>query len=154
MPFSMDTPSSSLDALRTAIRDRIVWHIENSGVKVFVCGMALGIDTLCAELVLELKQTYPDIELHAAVPCRNQAVKWRERDKIRYGNLLVQCDNVYCHSEEYTATCMIERNYYMIDHCDLLLAVWTGTPGGTAKTVKYAEENKVTTEIINPNDFK
>ena len=154
MPFSMDAPSHNLELLRATVNNRIIWHIENSGTKVFLCGMALGVDSMCSELVLELKAQYPDIKLHAIIPCRNQDVKWREHDKIRYRELLSQCDEVYCHSEEYTSTCMIERNFYMINHCDLLLAVWTGTPGGTAKTVKYAEANKVTTEIINPNDFK
>jgi hypothetical protein len=42
----------------------------------------------------------------------------------------------------------------MVDCCDFLLAVWTGTNGGTAKTVKYAQMRGVTTIIINPNDYK
>jgi hypothetical protein len=42
----------------------------------------------------------------------------------------------------------------MVDNCDFLLAVWTGTNGGTTKTMKYAQERGIKTIIIDPNDYK
>ena len=37
----------------------------------------------------------------------------------------------------YTSAAMQVRNEWMADHCDVLLALWNGTPGGTANCLRY-----------------
>jgi uncharacterized phage-like protein YoqJ len=150
----MTNDSPAFAALKAAIREQIIRLVETENVRAFICGMALGIDTVCCEIVLELKQIYPDLTLQAALPCSTQDIKWSNADRDRFRELLGNCDNVHIQSAEYTDTCMLERNYFMVDHADYLLAVWTGTNGGTAKTVKYAQERGVTTIIIDPDDYK
>jgi hypothetical protein len=43
---------------------------------------------------------------------------------------------------------------YVVDHCDILIAVWNGEPaqgqGGTAEIVSYAEKKKRTVIVIHP----
>lgn len=34
---------------------------------------------------------------------------------------------------------MLRRNRYMVEHADVLVTVFDGSPGGTAATVRYAE---------------
>lgn len=41
------------------------------GCELFVVGMAIGVDIWSAEILLELKKTYPHIKLEAAIPCIN-----------------------------------------------------------------------------------
>lgn len=43
------------------------------GVTHFIAGMALGIDQICAGIVLELKQEYSTITLECAIPYEEQA---------------------------------------------------------------------------------
>ena len=38
----------------------------------------------------------------------------------------------------------------MVDSSDFVIAVWSGKPGGTMKTVKYAKEIGKNITILNP----
>jgi uncharacterized phage-like protein YoqJ len=71
-------------ALKAAIREQIIQLIETGNVRTFICGMALGIDTVCCEIVLELKQIYPGLTLQAALPCSTQDVKWSNANRDCY----------------------------------------------------------------------
>lgn len=65
--------------------------------------------------------------------------------KNRYLKILNKCDFKTVISNEYTATCMNERNKYMVISSNLLIAVWNGKASGTGNTVKFA---KKTTKIL------
>ncbi|MBR0282920.1 MAG: hypothetical protein IJQ81_15270 [Oscillibacter sp.] len=53
--------------------------------------------------------------------------------------------------KEYSEGCMLERNRFMVDHVDMLLAVYNGEwRGGTAATVRYAKKSRKRILIINP----
>lgn len=74
-----------------SMRNRTKIEIENSikkGYHTFLCGMALGFDMICAEIVLELKQKYPYIKLIGAIPCKNQSSQWPKSQQDRYSNLI------------------------------------------------------------------
>ena len=45
---------------------------------------------------------------------------------------------------------MEKRNRYMVDHADLLIAVWDGRPSGTGKTVQYAQQQGKHVLMIDP----
>ena len=45
---------------------------------------------------------------------------------------------------------MDKRNRYMVDHADVLIAVWDGSPSGTGKTVRYAHQQGKSVITINP----
>ena len=53
----------------------------NNGYNYFIYGMALGIDIICAEIVLELKRKYSNIYLECAIPCINQEKLWSKTNK-------------------------------------------------------------------------
>lgn len=113
-----------------------------------ISGMALGVDTAFANAALKLKTQFTGVKFIAAIPCIEQDKLWREQDKIRYNNLLSLADEtVYASKEPYSKGCMNARNQYMIDRCDVLIAVWNGDlTGGTADAVKKAK--KAGKEII------
>lgn len=100
-----------------------------------ISGMALGIDTLWAELSLE-----KDIPLIAAVPCPTQADFWIDSSKRRYKKILANPLTTYhLVSDTYSPAAMQVRNQWMVDNCDLLIAVWDGSAGGTYNCIKYTE---------------
>lgn len=117
-----------------------------------ITGMALGVDTVFALAVLELKDEGYDIELHCAIPCKNHSCKWIKESVDQYNDILSKADIVKLVSdEEYKPWLMQKRNEYMVDLADKVIAVWDGTKGGTANCVRYAQ--KVGKEIIKVNPY-
>ena len=112
-----------------------------------ITGMALGVDTVFALAVLELKQECYNIKLHCAIPCKNHSCKWIKESVDLYNNILSKADIVKLVSdEEYKPWLMQKRNEYMVDLADKVIAVWDGSKGGTGNCVHYA--NKVGKELI------
>ncbi|MCH5213538.1 MAG: DUF1273 family protein, partial [Oscillospiraceae bacterium] len=136
------------------LRRLIVGVIEKKNVTRFISGCALGTDLWAAEIVLELKEEYPNITLEAAVPCRNQTASWNIKDKERYEQLLSRCDTVTVLQERYTADCMQKRNIYMVSAADYVIAVWNCKPSGTSKTIQHAIDIGKPVYYVDVNDFK
>ena len=150
LPFGFDESDERCTALKSVMQDQIVKLIENKGVTHFISGMALGVDIYAAEIVLNLKTKYPHITLESAIPCETQAIKWSVTARERYYNIAAKCDKETMLQREYTPDCMENRNRYMVDHADYILAVWNGSPSGTGKTVRYAHQQGKPVIIINP----
>jgi len=111
-----------------------------------VSGMALGWDLALAQAAL-----YAEIPYIAAVPFRGQESQWPESSQKYYRAVLSMAESIeYISPGEYSAWKMQSRNKWMVDHSDTVLALWNGTPGGTANCIKYAEETKI--HIINAWD--
>ncbi len=122
-----------------------------NGYTYFISGMALGIDMICAEIVLELKKKHKNVMLECAIPCLNQENKWNSSQQERYKYILKKADIVHYVSEnEYTDTCMNDRNNYMVKECDVVIAVWNGKPSGTGNTVKMAKNTGKKVRIVDP----
>ena len=120
---------------------RQIEELIESGYTYFISGGALGVDQDFAEAVLRAKQIHAEIELEIAVPCRNQAARWSEAERLHYRSILEGADRVEVLSENYTRFCMLKRNEYMVDKSDLVLAYWNGEEsGGTWYTMNYAKK--------------
>lgn len=124
--------------------------VENDCTEA-ITGMALGVDTVFALAVLELKSDGYDIKLHCAIPCKNHSCKWIKESVDQYNNILEKADIVKLVSdEEYKLWLMQKRNEYMVDLADKVIAVWDGSKSGTANCVKYAEKTGKGIIRINP----
>ncbi len=108
------------------------------GYSHFLTGGALGFGTFVAEAVMDLRREHPWITLEIAVPYPGQSEHWDSRSQDRYRWILNQADIVTCISNTYTKSCMAQRNQYLVDHSDLLIAAYDGQPGGTEQTLTYA----------------
>lgn len=108
------------------------------GYQFFGAGGALGFDTLAAQTVLRLKETYPQIKLILVLPCLSQARGWRPEDIAEYERIKAAADKVVYTSQEYTRDCMFKRNRHLVDNSSLCIAYLTENSGGTAYTVDYA----------------
>ena len=139
-------PCERHDLIKQAIKGYLLMNMPE---KVIV-GMALGVDQIACEAALELK-----IPVQAAIPFEGQEKKWPFESQMKYIKLLEQCKDIYtvCPGE-YAAWKMQARNEWMVDNCDVLIAIWDGSSGGTANCVKYAQSKNKQTIIHNPNEFK
>lgn len=133
------------------VRKKVFYTIVDlieSGVTEFIAGGALGFDTIAAETVIALKHKYPDITLRLILPCPEQSIKWKPRDKAVYLDILALADSTEYVSTYYTDTCMLDRNRAMVDNSSILVAYYDGRKrSGTAMTVNYALKNGV--KVIN-----
>ncbi len=109
----------------------------NDGVEEFLCGMAKGFDLYAASCVLNLKKKYPHIKLIACVPFYGQEKSYSQKDKLLYVKVLKNCNEIFYLSDRYYQGCMQNRNRYMADKADVLVAYLKKDVGGTAYTVKY-----------------
>ena len=125
--------------LRTEL-ERTITTCYDSGIRHFLCGMALGFDMLAAETLLAVKAEYPDIRLTAVIPFRGQSFRFNFADKERYRSILGKADNVVCLSETYFDGCFLRRNDYMLNHASHIIAYYIGEPkGGTFYTFRRAK---------------
>lgn len=148
-----DLTSPLLQRIRSEIINIINNYPEPRDIIItnptFISGMALGIDTLFAEIALVLK--YP---LICAIPCLGQPSMWPPKSKQRYLNILNSANEIhYITQEPYTHSCMQLRNEWMVDICDVLIAVWDKSSGGTANCVRYAMSIDKLIIYINPKQL-
>ena len=128
LPFGFNEEDERCINLKKTLREQIINLIENEGVTHFISGMAIGVDMYAAEIVLGLKASYPGITLESAIPCESQAAKWSEALRDRYFDIASKCDKETLIQTHYSPDCMDKRNRYMVDHADVLIAVWDGSP--------------------------
>jgi uncharacterized phage-like protein YoqJ len=126
-------------------------HLTDLKPTKAISGMALGVDQWAANICNKLK-----IPLIAAIPFEGQEKMWPEKSKKVYQSLLQKASEkiVVCEGG-YSAYKMQLRNEWMVNHCDILLAVWDGSKGGTGNCVDYAMK-KMGQErivIINPKQI-
>lgn len=155
-------------AIRHAIKSALQRAIAKFSDKeiVVISGGALGVDTDAASVAKEL-----GLRFMIAAPCRNQDKPWQFDQKKRYASMCRAADAdlaaalavngetveggvVFVHNGDYNRTCMQDRNVWMVNHADAVVAVWDGTSGGTANCVNYARSKKVPMVLINPNSIE
>ena len=137
-------PHTAHQKLQAAL-DETIEILIGRGYDTFVSGGALGFDMLAAETVLRLKNKYPHVRLVMALPCRNQQAKWKLAEQQRYNSILERADDCIFLSDGYYRGCMHVRNRYMVNNSSICIAYLTREDGGTAYTVRYAEECGVDT---------
>ena len=153
LPWKANELDERCICLKNLLSTAIDTAIED-GYRNFYCGMARGTDTYAAEILIEKKKIHKDIMIHAALPCPNQHESWNEKDRIRYEQLLEDCDSKTLVSPFYTDSCMLARNRFMVDNSDRVIAVWNGYfRGGTAYTVRYAKNQGKEIHLIRPKDL-
>ena len=113
-----------------------------------ISGMAMGVDQWAANICFKL-----GIPFTAAIPFIGQEKAWPQASQDTYHKLLSKAAKqvIVCEGG-YAAAKMQIRNEWMCNHCDILIAIWDGTPGGTGNCVQYAKSINKTIIFINPRE--
>lgn len=153
------------NAIKSALARAVAKYGETHEV-IVISGGALGVDTDAAR---EAKNM--GLRFMVAAPCLNQDKKWPHDSKATYKKMLSFADAdlaqalatngetveggvVYVTNTEYTGgKLMQDRNQWMVDHADAVVAIWDGSAGGTANCVGYARYKKVPMLLINPSEL-
>ena len=146
MPFPAN--DSRMEAL-TAALDRAIQDAAALGYTGFFTGMSTGFDLWAAEAVLRARNTLP-VQLFCAIPFDRQADRYPHEWKRRFNHCLLAADRVFALSRDYYTGCYAARNRFMVDASSLLICYFDGKPGGTAQTVRMAEQSGL--RIVNLAD--
>ena len=151
-PFPYGRASANYRSYQLAVKNKVQELIAR-GFTVFLVGMAQGADMDFAEAVLAERGC--ELALEAAIPCPNQTRGWGIKEKLRYHAILKRCTDKHLISNAYHNGCMQERNAYMVDRADLVIAIWNGERhGGTWNTISYAKRKGKLIEYIYLADFE
>ena len=123
-------------------------HAIADGYVTFISGCAMGIDIWAAQIVLKKKANNPDIHLIAATPWPGFARRWNEEWQSQYNDLLRQADLTVNVCDHYHKGVFQQRNVWMVDRSNRVIAYYNGTPGGTKNTIDYAEKKGVEVVVL------
>ncbi len=130
---SRELNPSKIEPIKEAIRNAILEAISDGYIH-FISGSAEGVDLYFTYIVVELKEEH-DLFLETAIPYRN-CIKTKDKE---FQRLITKCNAVEIHSEEYSPSCYLIRNRFMVQSSDLIVAVYDGIEkGGTLSTMRYA----------------
>lgn len=119
---------------------RILTEFVKRDFDTFLIGMALGFDTVCFNILEELRKEYK-INLIACVPCLNQDYNFTSEQKKEYLRMLNSANQVVYVNRNYSKYCMSIRNRFMVDNASVLICYLRQNFGGTYSTKKYAEKS-------------
>ena len=137
-------------AIRRHMRDLLTKLRDEHGEITIYSGGALGIDQFWMEV-----GHFLEVPVVAILPFPGFDSVWPKDSRLLLQGMLDNCSEVrYTFSEQVTerskvVSALMERNKCLIDNCDLLVAYWNGTKGGTANAVRFAQSIKKTVQIYN-----
>lgn len=122
-------------------QNRLTGIIEKtilSGVNIFLCGAYGDFDNICAEILLSLKQKYPQLKIIAVTPYITEA--YQTQNKYLEKNY----DEVIYPPIEKTPyrLAIIKRNEWMVDNSDIIISGVVFSFGGAARILSYAKRKK------------
>ena len=99
------------------------------------CGMASGCDMVFGLIGSTLKDGL-SCKLHCILPCKD----YNSSHKL-YNLVKKHADEWVELSDKFYKGCDNVRDQYMVDHCDVLLAIWDGNKsGGVWSTIRKAQK--------------
>lgn len=138
------------NTLYEVIKDCLSQDIRN-----FIWGGAIGVDQWAASECIRLRDG-EEYLLHLSLyqPFKNMDIKWNQMTRLHFHKLAKLSDQIVTVSEgDYSSMKMQIRNMAMVDASDLVIAVYDGTPGGTANCVEYAKSKGKQILYIDPIPF-
>ena len=128
----VDETSKEWSRIRTWLEDTL-FNLRSDSDKLHVySGMATGSDFLFAILGCLIEYT----KLHCVLPCKNYNSSHQYYEEIK-----AKADEWIELSDEFYKGCDNVRDQYMVDHCDVLIAIWDGNKsGGVWSTIRKAQK--------------
>ena len=113
------------------------------GFVTFITGCAMGVDIWAGQIVLERKGENSDVHLIAAVPWPGFARRWKDEWKSQYDDLIRRSDLTVNVCEHYHKGVFQQRNEWMVDRSNRVIAFYNGSAGGTRNTIEYAQRKGI-----------
>ena len=132
-------PASKVEKIVTAL-DHEIEKLIAEGITHYISGGALGFDQIAASLIITKRQMGKPVHLTLALPCKDQDALWSEKQRELYKHLLDEADRIVYVSENYSPSCMKERNAYMVSNSKYCICALLNERSGTGQTVRMARK--------------
>lgn len=100
------------------------------------CGMASGCDIEFGYIISITSYVATGMKLACVLPCKDY-----NSSNQYYNQLKAEADEWIELADEFYKGCDNVRDQYMVDHCDVLIAVWDGIKsGGVWSTIRKAQK--------------
>jgi uncharacterized phage-like protein YoqJ len=120
----------------------------SEGYTTFITGMAKGVDLWAGKIVADLRDSGSDIRLIGASPYEGFGKGWAPEWQSLSQEILQRADLVKYVCSGYNKSCFMTRNKWMVDHSNLVIAVFNGEKGGTKNTIDYARKQGIEVRLI------
>lgn len=151
LPNEGDEYSSVINRLKSILYKEICYSVKD-GYCNFMTGLARGVDSWAAEMILQIKVHNPNVKLICVKPFEEHGKNWKGYDKWRLSHALEKADEIITISTEYKKGCLKERNQYMVDNADMLIAVVENYRSGTGQTIRLANTKGLAVKVIDINE--
>jgi uncharacterized phage-like protein YoqJ len=126
------------DAVRASIRHYLTHQLSCRTEKLVVLsGGALGVDTIAAEVSIELGIPY---YLILPFPINIFTARWPASARSHLIALGHSAVRTYFIQRAFSTAGYPARNRMLVDQADAVCALYNGTPGGTKNIIDYARE--------------
>ncbi|WP_017727904.1 DUF1273 domain-containing protein [Halalkalibacterium ligniniphilum] len=154
-----DQNHEGIHYIKKAFEKRLIPLIEEE-TEWFVISGQIGVELWVAEVVLQLKEIYPDIKLAVLTPFLKQEENWQEQTKEYYQHILSQADFVESITKRpYESRAQLRlKNEFIISKTDGLLLLYDEEkPGAPSYYLDVAKKRQEHDEYpilyITPNDL-
>ena len=143
--FSSDVENKDWYKINLWLQDMLYSYSKSNDQLDIYCGMASGSDILFGALAISHKILFDNkynIKARCILPCKDYNSSDKQYDFIKeYADEWIEL------SDKFYKGCDNIRDQYMVDHCDILLAIWDrNKSGGVWSTIRKAQ--KTGKEII------
>lgn len=149
-PGKLPDTGNDHQELKDALLQVILGLVEE-GFTDFYTGMAPGVDLFCGEIVADLLQTNQKLSLITVLPFSGQGRGLFGAERRLFDKVLTASSYSVVISQEYTLSCMQQRNVFMVDNSNCVLAVFAGIRGGTKNTLDYARKLGKRLLVLSPD---
>ena len=126
------------NTVKEKLRELLLQEIRKNSACKFYLGGYGDFDSLCLNILKEMKADFPTIELLFITPYLDDNYSKLETAKLYYDGIIYPpLENVP------RRFCISKRNEWMVDEADLVIAFVKYSWGGAAKTLEYTKRKKV-----------
>ena len=115
----------------------------------------MGIELWTAEVVIHLKESYPDLKLGIITPFFGHTDRWNESNQSKYTSIAQQADFIESiHHTEYQGLFQFKQaDQFMLDHTDYTILIYDEEQEASPKffktmLVEFMEKTNYTCDIV------
>ena len=153
--FGYKENNAGCKRLKKRLRDQFT-SLYTQNVRRFYVGGCIGVDQWAGEILLQMQGQpgFSDIELILIEPFPDHDAQWDDWHRKRQSFLRSQCTERLVAGTAPQRRSFVARNHYLVDHADVLLAVYDNdrtAHSGTGQTVLRAEQQGIPVVFIHPD---
>lgn len=150
--FKEDIPEVTY--LKAFIKHKLEQYLDEGLEWVLIQGQ-IGIELWTAEVVIELRESYPDLKLGIITPFYGHTSKWNEQNQAKYNKIVQEADFLESvHHTEYEGPHQFKQtDQFMLDHSDMSLLIYDEEQEGSPKFFKrmlvdFMKKTNYTCDIV------